>query len=136
MTTDSPERASTALHTGSILIENGAVVPSSLLLDRTPYWKDWASVTNLNRSELGKEIHKAGWTCFYMAGEITATVCGFDQPRMVRTAVHRVIEQVQGQGCNCLEITQVRMKSFLGVPYVTVSAHSRHIQEAIAFCRH
>jgi hypothetical protein len=31
---------------------------------------------------------------------------------------------------NCLEISQVAAKRFLGLPYVSVSAHWRHIQES------
>jgi hypothetical protein len=31
---------------------------------------------------------------------------------------------------NCLEITQVVAKRFLWLPFVTVSARSRHIQES------
>jgi hypothetical protein len=32
---------------------------------------------------------------------------------------------------NCLEISQVAAKGFLGLPYVTVAAHPRHIQESM-----
>jgi len=32
---------------------------------------------------------------------------------------------------NCLEISRVAVKSFLGLPYVTVAGHARHIQESI-----
>jgi hypothetical protein len=32
---------------------------------------------------------------------------------------------------NSLEITQVAAKRFMGLPYVTVSAHPRHIQESM-----
>jgi hypothetical protein len=31
---------------------------------------------------------------------------------------------------NCLEITGITQKRFLGLPYVHVSAHSRHIQKS------
>jgi len=30
---------------------------------------------------------------------------------------------------NCLEVTGIVANRFLGVPYTTVSAHSRHIQQ-------
>jgi len=47
--------------------------------------------------------------------------------------VKRVITNVELHKCNCVEFTEVSAKSFLGMPYVNVSAHSRHIQESSAF---
>jgi hypothetical protein len=32
---------------------------------------------------------------------------------------------------NCLEISRVAAKSFLGLPYVTAAAHPRYIQECM-----
>lgn len=32
---------------------------------------------------------------------------------------------------NCLEISQIAAKSFLGLPYVAVVGHARHIQESL-----
>jgi len=37
--------------------------------------------------------------------------------------------KVQQQQFNSLEVTEIVDKRFLGVPYGTVSAHSRHIQQ-------
>ena len=52
---------------------------------------------------------------------------------MVRTALNRLIARVKLQKCNCLEIDEVAAKSFLGMPYVSVSGHSRHIQKGLVF---
>jgi hypothetical protein len=68
-----------------------------------------------------------------MAGEIKITAFGLDKDRAVRRAVKRVITNVEAHKCNCVEITEVAAKSFLGMPYVNVSAHSRHIQKSSAF---
>jgi hypothetical protein len=121
-----------AIKTGTILIEQGTPLPESLLLESDPYSRGWTEVTNV-RSEFEREIKLAGWTFFFLAGKVQATVFGFDKKRAVRTAVERIITNVKSQGCNCLEITQVMMKSFLGVPYACVSAHSRHIQRGSVF---
>jgi hypothetical protein len=40
---------------------------------------------------------------------------------------------VKRQQCNCLEIDQVTTHSFLGVPCVSISAHSRNIQKGARF---
>jgi hypothetical protein len=122
-----------AIKTGTILIERGASMPESLRLEGNSYSGGWRSVSNLGLNELDAAIHKAGWTFFFMAGEIKITAFGFDKERAVRRAVKRVITNVEAHKCNCVEITGVSAKSFLGMPYVNVSAHSRHIQESSAF---
>ena len=68
-----------------------------------------------------------------MAGDIKTTAFGFDAEKRLRAAVGRVIKDVQAQTCNCLEITDVATKSFLGVPYTSISAHARHIQNGSQF---
>jgi hypothetical protein len=125
-----------AIKTGTILIEGGASMPEALLLEGEPYSSHWTAVSNLDLNELDAAIHKAGWTFFFMAGEIKITAFGFDKEGAVRRAVKRVITNVESHRCNCVEITEVSAKSFLGMPYVNVSAHSRHIQESSAFNSH
>ena len=85
------------------------------------------------RAAFEKTIQEAGWTFFFMAGEVKATVFGFDKQKSLRTALKRLIANVKAQHCNSIEITQVVAKSFLSVPYVSVSAHARHLQEGNRF---
>lgn len=125
-----------AIKTGTVLVETSALMPKSLLLEGKAYSSGWRSVSNLDLNELDAAIHKAGWTFFFMAGEIKITAFGFDKERAVRRAVKRVITNVESHKCNCVEITDVSAKSFLGMPYVNISAHSRHIQESSAFAGH
>jgi hypothetical protein len=68
-----------------------------------------------------------------MAGEIQATAFGFDKPKARRAALKRLITDVRSQRCNSIDITQVTEKSFLGLPYVRVTAHSRHLQKGTLF---
>ena len=117
---------------GTILIEDGTLLPKSLLLESQAYSTGWTSVSNVH-SEFEKAINQAGWTFFFMAGTIQSTVFGFAKQKAVRTAVKRIITDVEFQKCNCLEITGVTLKSFLGVPYACVSAHSRHVQGSPVF---
>ena len=121
------------IKTGTILVERNASMPESLLLEGNSYSNGWRSVSNLDLNQLDVAIHTAGWTFFFMAGEIKITAFGFDKERAVRRAVKRVITNVELHKCNCVEFTEVSAKSFLGMPYVNVSAHSRHIQESSAF---
>ena len=119
------------IKTGTILIEEGALLPESLQFESDPYSDGWRSVNNLDGCGLGRKIREAGWTFFYMAGEIKASVFGFDREKALRRAVNRVLANLKSEKFNCLEITRVAAKRFLGLPYVTVSAHPRHIQQSI-----
>jgi hypothetical protein len=115
--------------TGTMLIEEGAVLPESLRCDTEPFSKGWRLVKNLESRGLDQKIREAGWTFFFMAGEVPATAVGFDLERTARRAVKKVLASMKSDRLNCLEIVQVVAKRFLGLPYVTVSAHPRHIQK-------
>lgn len=121
-----------AIKTGTILLENGTLLPGAVVLSGTPYSTGWTAVANLT-SDLEREIGEAGWTFFFLAGEIHATVFGFNAETAVHTAVERLIATAKSTHCNCLQIGQVTMKSFLGLPFASVSAHSRHIQGGSVF---
>jgi hypothetical protein len=113
---------------GTILIEQGTRLPESLRLETGPNWDDWGTAANLE-----KELDSAGWTLFFMAGEIKSSSFGFNKQNRVDAAVKRLIASAKRQKCNSLEIGSVSERSFLGVPYVSVSAHWRHIQKGLTF---
>ena len=121
-----------AIAAGSILIEEGTHLPNSLLLQSESDSNGWAAVKNA-RSAFEKEIQEAGWTFFFMAAEIKTTVFGFDKQKTLRAALKRLVANVKSQHCNSIEITRVVGKSFLKVPYVSVSAHPRHLQKGMVF---
>jgi hypothetical protein len=58
-------------------------------------------------STFEEEMREAGWTFFFMAGEIKATVFGFDRRKTLRAALKRLIAGVKSQHCNSIEITRV-----------------------------
>jgi hypothetical protein len=119
---------------GSILIEKGTLLPEPMRLETEPQESGWARIVDTpDRRQIEKELSAAGWTFFYMAGVIKTIAFGFDRSKTVRAAVDRLIQNVRRQECNCLEIDQVATHSFLGMPYVSVSAHSRHIQKGVVF---
>ena len=120
------------IKSGTVLIENGTLLPKSVVLSREAYSKGWASVAN-SRLDLEKDIRDAGWTFFFLAGAIHSNVFGFNAETAVHTAVERLIQDARALNCNCLQIGEVTMKSFLGLPFASVSAHSRHIQRERVF---
>ena len=68
-----------------------------------------------------------------MAGEIKATVFGFDRQKSLHVALKRLITDAKSQHCNSIEITRVMSKSLSRVPYVSVFAHPRHLQKGMCF---
>ena len=117
---------------GSVLFQRGTHLPEFLLLQEQANCNGWAAVKGAG-STFQKTIQEAGWTFFFMAGAIKTTVFGFDREKSLRAALKRLITGVKSQHCNSIEITRVTGNSFLGVPYVSVSAHSRHLQRGPVF---
>jgi hypothetical protein len=121
-----------AIKTGTILIKDGTFLPDAMQLESEPCATGWRLVKDLDGYGLGRKINDAGWTFFCLAGEIKATIFGFDGQKAVRRAVKRILANLKSSKFNSLEITRVASKRFLGVPYVRVWACSRHIQESLS----
>jgi hypothetical protein len=121
-----------AITAGSILVEEGTRLPKSLREPGESNSNGWAAVKGA-RCTFEKTIQEAGWTFFFMAGEIKATVFGFDRQEALRAAFKRLIVDVKSQHCNGIEITQIIDGSFCRLPYVSVSAHARHLQNGMRF---
>lgn len=119
------------IETGTLLVKEGTKLPESLPLESDPYLKGWRLAKNLNSSGMDRGLCTAGWTFFYMAGELKAMVFGANSKETARRALKKVTASMKSDKYNCLEISQVAAKSFLGLPYVTVAAYPRHIQESI-----
>jgi hypothetical protein len=97
------------------------------------YLAGWSSIREFTSAQLGREFENAGWTFFYMAGELRTSGFGFNEKSRTDRAVTHLIDAVKRQHCNCLEIDEIRRRSFLGLPYTSVVAHVRHIQRSRSF---
>ncbi len=115
---------------GSILIEDHAQMTQALGLESEPYSGNWNLGKVLGGFALDREIHAAGWNFFFMAGEVKVMFFGALGARKIQNALKRILVKVRPQNFNSLEVTGIVAKRFLGVPYVTVSAHSRHMQQS------
>lgn len=115
---------------GTVLIgEESARMSEVLALQSEPYFGNWSVVKVLDGFTLDHKIHAARWNFLFMADEIKATFFGAIGAVKIQQALERIARKVKHQNFNCLEVTAIAVKRFLGVPYATVSAHSRHIQE-------
>jgi hypothetical protein len=119
------------INAGTILIKEGTLLPEGLQLESDPYLKGWKLVKSPDSSGIDRKLREAGWTFFYMASEVDARAFGSDSNKTTQRAVKKVIAKIKSDRFNCVEVSQVAAKGFLGLPYVTVAAHPRHIQESM-----
>jgi hypothetical protein len=108
--------------------------PECFIVEANPYSNGWMSVTHeLTSRDLEQELATTGWTFFYIANEVRSMAFGFNRSKMIQAALGRLIAKVKLQKCNCLQIDSVATQSFLGMRYVSLAAHPRHIQRGIVF---
>lgn len=119
------------IKSGTMLIAEGAILPEALKFETEPYAYGWRLVKNLDSHGFNQIISQAGWNLFYIAGAIETNAFGSDEKKTTRKAIKQVIAKLSSKNFNCLEITQVTAKRSLGLPSVSVSAHSRHIQKSM-----
>lgn len=116
------------LQVGAILIADRPRITQFLGLEGEPYSGEWSVVRGLDGFALDRKIHAAGWNFFFMAAEVKVVFFGSIGTIKIRNAIRRILAKVRPQGFNCLEVTGISAKRFLGLHYATLSAHSRHIQ--------
>ena len=118
-----------AVQVGSILIEKHLLMSQALALESEPYSGNWNLVKGLDAFTLDRQIRAAGWNFFFMAADVKVSFFGAISAEKIHHALQRIREKVKLQHFNGLEITGIAVRHFLGLPYATVSAHSRHIQQ-------
>ena len=121
---------SCTIKAGTIIMKVGTIIPQSLRVETELYSQGWEIIKNSDALALDRDIRRADWNFFFLAGSIQATALGCWRERAVRRAMERVLAKAERSKLNCLEITKISAKQFLGFPCVHVSAHSRHIQKS------
>jgi len=115
---------------GTIIIRENTLLPAGLAIKSEVFLSGWRVVKNLDSSALARNIEAANWNFFYLAGEMRVTVLGRNRSGTLRRAVKRLLAKQEKQ-FNSLEIMKVVSKRFLGIPFMSVAAHTRHIQQGI-----
>ena len=118
------------IQVGTILIEDWPLMEQSLGLESEPYSGNWSLVKVLDGFTLDRKIRASGWNFFFMAAEVKAMFFGALGAKKIEQALKRILGKVKRQHFNGLEVTEIAAKRFLGIPYATVSAHSRHVQQS------
>jgi hypothetical protein len=115
---------------GTILMKQWPGIPQLLGLESEPCSGAWTAVKALDAFALDRQIHAAGWNFFFMAAEVKVMFFGALGATKIQNALKRILGKVEPQNFNSLEVTGIVAQHFLGIPYVTVSAHSRHVQQS------
>ncbi len=115
----------------TVFIREDTPLPTTLAIESEAFLPGWRVVKNLDRQALTREVEGAHWNFFYLAGEMRATVFGREGLGALRRAVKCVLAKQEGQKFNSLELTKIVSKRFLGIPFMSVAAHSRHIQQGV-----
>ena len=118
------------IQVGTILMKDWPGMTQPLGFESEPCSGSWSVLKVLDSFALDRKIHAAGWNFFFMAAEVKVMFFGAVGAAKVESALQGLLRKVRPQHFNSLEITGIVAKHFLGVPYVTVSAHSRHMQES------
>jgi hypothetical protein len=115
-----------------ILIRDGTTLPPNLSIASNAFFPGWRIVTSPDRSTLTRSIEADHWNFFYRAEETRATAFGTESLHSLRRAVKGILAKQEQQSFNALEVTTIASKRFLGIPFLRIVAHLRHIQESSA----
>lgn len=118
------------IQVGAILMKDWPGMTKLLSLESEHYSGEWTLLKALDIFALDRKIHDAGWNFFFMASELKVMFFGSLGAAKIQTALKRILKKAKPERFNGLEVTAIVARRFLGVPYVTVSAHSRHMQQS------
>ena len=119
-----------AVQVGTILMRESPRMTQLFGLESESYSGEWGVVKAFDSFAIDRKIHAAGWNFFFMAAEVKALFFGALGAKKIQNALERILGKVKQQHFNGLEVTGIVAKRFLGVPYITISAHSRHLQQS------
>ena len=114
-----------------LIIRENTLLPTGSAVESEVFLPGWRVVKNLDGYGLGQKIEEAKWYFFYLAGEIRAIALGREELGTLRRAVRQILAKWEGQKFNSLEVTEIIPKRFLGITFMSVTAHFRHIQQGI-----
>jgi hypothetical protein len=118
----------TKLQVGSKLVEQGTPLPRVLELSSLNFLDDWRVMGSTSRDKLFNQVAASGWHLFYISGHLNTVSLGTDRDDALRRGVRRLAARVRSASFNCLEVTEISTRRFLGIPYLYIAADMLHIQ--------
>jgi hypothetical protein len=121
---------SLTVQTGTILMKEWPGMTKLLGIESEPCSAEWSALKILDAFALDRKIHAEGWNFFFMATEVRVMFFGSVGASKIHNALKRILKKVKEEHFNALQVTEIVSRRFLSIPYVTVSAHSRHMQQS------
>jgi hypothetical protein len=90
----------------------------------------WNLLTGANGFEAGRTLSAAGWHFFLMVPAMRFAALSAHRNRGLWKALKRVLCEIERQGFNAAEITEIKTRRFLGLYYVKVVAHARQVKNS------
>jgi len=110
---------------GTVVIgDDWPTVANVVTLASDPHCGKWRVVRGVDSFALDRAIRAAGGNCLFMEDELKATFLGAIGTPRIQSVIKGILAKAQRQNFNCLEVTGIVAKRFLGVPCVTVSARA------------
>lgn len=116
------------IQVGSILIDDRPMIARALAMETESYSGSWSLVLLPEARALDRKARSVGWGFFFMAAEVKAGFLGGATTANICKALMRIVTRKPTQSFNCLEVTGIKIKHFVAIPYTIVSAHWRHLQ--------
>jgi hypothetical protein len=118
-----------SLKNGTLIIVEGTPLPDSGKITSEPFSKGWRMVTNLRGQGLDRYFSHMGWTVFQKAAPVQANILCFGKSEPFLKIFRKLLRNIGSKKFNCLEITGVNKRAFMGITYVHMSARARNIQK-------
>jgi len=122
---ESPER----ITSGSVLIKAGTVLPLTLGL-KLARLGDWDLVRGDDGFAVDRKLREAGCHFFFMVPAVEASAIGLDVRDTCANALEKVTRAVSERGFNAVEVTAITRRVWLGLHYVRITAHPRHVRNS------
>jgi hypothetical protein len=119
------------LRTGSVIMRAGTVTPERMELESEGFCEGWDRIRNIDADALKQSLRAAGWHMMCLADGLQAVAVGAFEQDTVERATASLLAKLKPQMYNCVEVTEISYRSFIGVPYVHVTGHARHIQREV-----
>lgn len=115
--------------TGSVLMKKGTALPVALRTN-PPRLGDWEVISELDGLGVERELRQSGWHFFFLVPAIRAASIALDLQRAFAKTMRRITRAADEIGFNGLEISAIKQRNWLGIQYVSITAHPRHVRNS------
>jgi len=119
---------SNEIQAGTVLVQQSTLL-RSLGTEGEIYSDQWCSLGTQESAELDRNLRAAGWNFFFLADKLRTIIPPWGGEKSLRAGVKRLLARTTAQQFNCMQLSNILRERFLGIPFVSVVAHARHVQQ-------